>query len=292
MSAQLKTYGSSDVSVVDVIFEGYLSRSWGMQDVLKSVLAVENQPYGVLRISSPSLNMNGRLAIAGGKFIIGALITDRSESGYDAVRALLQIRDGNFAYLDTADQRPDDFDEKLYLSIAKLLSHLPDLPETPADLFDEKSLLDKVFGADDALPNSEQIPTAELEIEKGRSISRSMPVGPTTSAAKKSAWAAFQPLLSNSGITSAANRQKLEYPLELNETGSHRQSLTKLRAVRAGSLPWYRQLSRDSFSSKRAMLWIAAIFVLAAIATLFGSTAVFHPNSLTIQKGTTPRTQP
>ena len=263
-----------------------------MHDVLKSVIGVENQPFGVLRISSPSLNLNGRLAISGGNFIVGAAIIDGSETGYDAVRRLLQIREGNFAYLDTAGKRPDDFDEALYLSLSKLVSRLPDLPETAAELFDEKSLLDKVFGADEGLPNSEQQPTADFELDEPRPTGILQSGGPLTAAARKSAWAAFQPLLSNSAGSSAANRKKPQYPMELDETGAHRQSLTKLRGVGSDGRPWYTELWRDSFRSKGALLLIAAIFLLALVATLFGSSAVFHPTSLTIQKGTTPRTQP
>src|SRR5438128_758694 len=130
---------------MDVIFEGALSRSWGMQDVLRAVMAVENQPFGILRISGAE-GVNGRLSVAEGKFIVSAATSDGSSSGYAAVRQLLAAGEGSFAFLDTGGQRPQDPGETLYIAIAKLLELMPGLPVDPAELFDEKSLLDRVFG--------------------------------------------------------------------------------------------------------------------------------------------------
>lgn len=120
--------------------------------MLKAVLGVDDQPFGILRISSPSAKVSGRLAIEDGAYIVGAMATsdvntDGVESGYGALRRLLAARDGNFAYLDVAGTHPRELDDTLHISIEKVCELLPDLPDDPSTLFDEKSLLDKIFGA-------------------------------------------------------------------------------------------------------------------------------------------------
>ena len=81
-----------------------------MADVLRGVMGVENQSYGILRISSPGSNVSGRLAVADSAFVVGAVLSD-GDTGYSAVRRLLLASDGNFAYLDTAGKRPQDLEQ-------------------------------------------------------------------------------------------------------------------------------------------------------------------------------------
>lgn len=289
---------------MDVVFEGAISRSWGMADVLRGIMGVENQPYGILRVSSPGSNVSGRLAIADSQFIVGATVSDGTETGYHAVRRLLMAYDGNFAYLDTGGSKPQDFDQALYISIQKLSDMWPDLPADPADLFDEKSLLDKVFGGTGKMPadpSSGHVPIIRLD-EQGpveppmrSSLVKAMQDAASAAGAGKSshkqAWkTVVQPLLSNS-LVDDQKTSGAQY-FDLDDTASHRQSLTKLRAQHTSDTPWYKELFRESLLSKQAILWIFVILVLGVVATLVGMAAVNQSNSLTIQSGTQERTQP
>lgn len=143
-----------------------------MQDVLKAVMGVDNQPFGILRITSLSGHLSGRLAIARGSYIVGAVAADDLHpegvaSGYDAVRKLLLSSDGNFAFLDSAGKHPSDMDDSLYISIDRIVGLMPDLPEDASRLFDEKSLLDKVFG-----PDGSQIQSFQIEPDYASSTVR------------------------------------------------------------------------------------------------------------------------
>ncbi|MBX9724949.1 MAG: hypothetical protein K2X81_26325 [Candidatus Obscuribacterales bacterium] len=134
---------------VDVIFEGALSKSWGMKDVLKAVADVPNVPFGALRISCPSKNIQGKVLIADAKHVVAASCSDDKDA-YEALRTLLEVKDGNFAFLDLSAEDIADFDQSLFINIDRLIQAMPALPLSSSELFDENTLLDKVFGNDDA----------------------------------------------------------------------------------------------------------------------------------------------
>lgn len=131
---------------MDLILEGNLNASNGTREVLQTLLVRQPEATGILRFSSPRRNINGRLALLSGKFIVGAQITDTDESGYSALKSLLSISDGNFAFLATSNKEALDLGTRLHIDLNALISRLPNLPESSAELFDEKSLLDQVFG--------------------------------------------------------------------------------------------------------------------------------------------------
>jgi hypothetical protein len=174
-----------------------------MQDVLKAIMGVDNQPFGILRISSPTSRLSGRLAIADGAYIVGAVSADdltpeELDSGYLAVRKLLSASEGNFAFLDTDGKRPTDMDGSLYLSIDRLMPLLPQLPEDPGELFDEKSLLDKVFGPDGNLLSTANAPnidtTARMVVDgypytAGGNAASRLRVPPAENESAASGWA-------------------------------------------------------------------------------------------------------
>jgi hypothetical protein len=171
---------------VDVVLEGQLAADWSIKEVLQTISSLSNVELGVLRIASSASAVNGRLAVTRGRFVIGAKMTDTAESGYDAVRKLLSVQTGNFAFLDTSGAPPPDMDQSLHISIGRLLEALPELPAGPEELFDEKALLDEVFGATAAAAagkreTSEILPAPAPEPEK-------QPPPPAS-------WNIFKPLL-------------------------------------------------------------------------------------------------
>lgn len=294
---------------MDVVFEGALSRSWSMADVLRGVMGVDNQPYGILRISSPGSNVSGRLVIADSSFIVGALVSDGSETGYEAARRLLMANDGNFAYLDTGGKRPQDFDQALYISLARVQELWPNLPAEAAELFDEKSLLDKVFGGDGKMPpdpSSGNIPIVRIEermdtksdpriaLMKSLQGSNSSAAGTGNSNKSKQSWQpTVQPLISSNSLVDSVNKVKpVPFNYELDDTGTHnRQSLTKLRGQGGETEGGFKELLQRSLSSKQAMFWFVLVVAVSAVATLVGTGVLNGESSRTMQTDLQ-RTQP
>lgn len=130
---------------MDVLFEGRLNPELHLKTVLQRVL--ENKPQGnlLIRISSPHAASNGRLLIRDGRFITAALLDDSDESGYTALRQLLAVSTGSFAGLRPSQDERIDLIPNLNIELHKVIPLMPALPESPVGLFDEKSLLDKVF---------------------------------------------------------------------------------------------------------------------------------------------------
>lgn len=261
-----------------------------MADVLRGVMAVDNQPYGILRISSPGSNVSGRLAIAESQFIVGAQVSDGSDEGYAAVRRLLLAQDGNFAYLDTGGKRPQDCDHQtLYISLRKMAEAWPNLPEDPNALFDEEALLDKVFGGDGQLPadpsggnlpviqsHEPQLPRLQPPLLKTLPENAISGGGSATSAHKQAWKTIVQPLLSNSLVEGTKTVEGRPAYMDFDDTASHeRQSLTKLRAAGAGNgEPWVKTLLKESFFQKRALMMVLIVLMLAALATFISMGAL------------------
>lgn len=140
---------------MDLLLEGQLSPQLGIREVLQAVLQQTSEATGILRISCPHRNLNGRLALVNGQFIVSAQIADSDENGYDAVKQLLTITEGNFAFLETDNNKSLDLGRAVHINLVSLIDRLPNLPDNPADLFDQQSLLDEVFGPDNLAGNQQ-----------------------------------------------------------------------------------------------------------------------------------------
>ncbi|HEY9733823.1 MAG TPA: hypothetical protein V6C89_18070 [Drouetiella sp.] len=132
---------------MDVVFEGRLTDEVPLKSVLQKI--VEKRPSGnlLLRVATPDRNCDGKICIVDGRFITAAIVAQTRETGYDAVRKILSVTEGNFACL-----RPNKEDSlmipySLNIELDKILPLIPNLPDEADGLHDEKSLLDKVFGA-------------------------------------------------------------------------------------------------------------------------------------------------
>ena len=117
-----------------------------MPELLKAVAGTTRVQFGILRISSSDGRLSGKLLIVNNSDIGGAHLADDSEHGYAAARRLLSVAEGNYAFLDGGLKRPPNFGQELCLSINRTVSSWPNLPDQPGELFDEKGLLDKIFG--------------------------------------------------------------------------------------------------------------------------------------------------
>jgi hypothetical protein len=114
---------------MEVLFQGKLSAEQEMREVLEDLLYLPEGPVGVLRISAPGDNLNGRITLYQRRYIIGATIADSAECGYDAVRKLLAVQEGNFAFMETGEE-PDKADNPMCLDLRELVPLLPNLPDT------------------------------------------------------------------------------------------------------------------------------------------------------------------
>lgn len=167
---------------MDVVFEGRLTDDVQLKNVLQKVL--EKRPSGnlLLRVATSARDCDGKICIVDGRFITAAIISNTRESGYPAVRKLLSIKDGNFACLRPSSDDSLSIPYSLNIELEKILPLVPDLPESPNGLHDEKSLLDKVFGANafDALEERAEIKPQIVDIK---------PQNPNAS------WQLLQPLV-------------------------------------------------------------------------------------------------
>src|SRR4030095_3489271 len=100
---------------MEVVFQGRLTSEQDLRDVLNDLLALTTGELGILRISSSSNKLSGRLVIHRRQSVIGAQIPDTGESGYPALRKLLSVRQGSFAYVDLEGQplKPEDENVKV-----------------------------------------------------------------------------------------------------------------------------------------------------------------------------------
>ena len=222
---------------VDLVFEGSLSRAWGIKDALGAVLGVSDLAYGVLRLSSLQNDLHGKVLVSKSSHIVGARC-NKSTDAYESLRLLLSLQQGNFAFLDLSAE-PVDFDQSLFISIAAVLRRLPNLPDAASELFDQESLLDRVFG-DSAQDRSEETEDSSAKMRVSSVfITEEIPLhgrGPISSSSEKSSsqapitkWNVLEPF----GKLPPANALELEKQTGefLQSADGQRTSIVKLRAM-------------------------------------------------------------
>lgn len=175
---------------MDLIFEGRLSDQIAMQDILARIKSDQTPGLKILRVYRQRDGLSGKIAIDGGKYVMAAVIQNSSESGYQALKMMLSMTDGNFAVLNAKPGDSIEFQPNLHIGLEQLLNTLPNLPENPSKLFDERGLLDRVFGQDFEL-NEE--PRRQDPQESNTFVP---PIAaPGASMQGSAAWSLMQPLL-------------------------------------------------------------------------------------------------
>lgn len=233
---------------MDLVFEGSLSKAWGIKDALGAVLTVPDLPYGVLRLSSPNKNIQGKVLISNGSHIVGAQ-ANFCDDAYEALRGLLSLEQGNFAFLDLSDESID-FDQSLFISIEVVLRALPALPESASSLFDQGSLLDRVFGNQDpeqVLPSKDDPQTAllkgsgvfpanEITLHGRGPIQTKSAPEPVVPEAPITKWNIVEPFQGLSGGSKLSSGSML--PDFVQTPDEQRTSMLKLKAVSANEAGW------------------------------------------------------
>lgn len=242
---------------MDLIFEGRLSDQVAMKDVLLRIKALPAPGLKILRINRQRDGLNGKIAIDGGKYVTAASVIDSFETGYSALRLLLSIDEGNFALLNAKPGDSIELQPNLHIEIDQLVKTMPHLPDSPAKLFDERALLDKVFGQDFTLG---ELPALQDEDEE-EPIPPPMVLSGTHKIPDKAAWALMQPLIDNEsyppGVVSAEDVQNAV------QSRNPRKTLTGSPALRQSEY-----LSKDKPEEANFQMPIiaAAILVLVVIA--------------------------
>lgn len=121
---------------LDVIVEGKITSEEPMKEVIETLVDLKNFPHLVLRVSASDNDLEGRIAFSHGGYILGGRINNSDESGYPAIHKLLSIKSGNYAILDPGRQQIGDINQTLWILSERVKERLPDLPTSPAGLFD------------------------------------------------------------------------------------------------------------------------------------------------------------
>jgi hypothetical protein len=196
---------SSARSPMLVLFEGRVHPGFTMRDVLKQIFLLQSPGPGVLRVTSTDGTVNGHIHIHDCTFITGASLKVSGIVGYDALRTIIaNFSQGSFALLSV--QKGDSFesDQSMNIEVRKLAEDIDHLPESPVGLFDQTSLLDKVFNPS-AAPQTPQpakvmaTPPSELQSIFGRVL-----LAPEEAAKPDVNWSAVQPFLGGDPGTSGS----------------------------------------------------------------------------------------
>ena len=107
-----------------------------MMDVIETVVELKNFPHLVLRISDKESDLEGRISFSHGGYILGGKINNSECYGYPAIHKLLSIKNGNYAVLDPGPQQISDINQTLWIMSERVMNSLPNLPDSPVDLFD------------------------------------------------------------------------------------------------------------------------------------------------------------
>lgn len=179
---------------MDVVFEGRLTDEVQLRNVLLKIQ--EKRPSGnlLLRVATTARDCDGKICIVDGRFITAAIISGTRENGYTAVRRLLSIEQGNFACLRPSPDDSLSIPYSLNIELEKVIPLVPNLPESPNGLHDEKSLLDKVFGSN-AFDPIEQKPQIQPEVQSNGDTARTAAQNPNAS------WQLLQPLVAPNEVS-------------------------------------------------------------------------------------------
>ncbi len=244
---------------MDLIFEGRLSDQVAMKDVLLRVKNVPVPGLKILRINRQRDGLHGKIAFDGGKYVTAAFVIDSVETGYTALRLLLSIDEGNFALLNAKHGDSIELQPNLHIEIDQLIQTMPYLPDNPSKLFDERALLDKVFGQDFTLG---ELPALQDE-EEEQPIPPPMVVSGTHKIPDKAAWALMQPLIDNESFPPGiVNGDDVE---NVAQTRNPRKTLTGSPALRQSEY-----LSKDKPAESNSQMRMIAVAVILLVILAIG----------------------
>lgn len=146
---------------MDVIVEGKITPEEGIDEVIQTVIDLKAVQHAILRVTCADSDLQGRVAFSQGGYILGGQVAESGETGYAAVKKLLEVRKGNYAILDPGRTYVPEVNQSLWIKGEKVIDRLPNLPESVDDLLDAnpESLAQKV----------EHTPIGRIDIKTDRS---------------------------------------------------------------------------------------------------------------------------
>lgn len=244
--------------LVDLIFEGRLSDQIAMRDVLLRIRTDPTPGMKILRINRQRDGLDGKIAFDGGKYVTAASVVDSLETGYTALKLLLSVSEGNFALLNAQPGDSIEMQPNLHIEIDQLLKTMPHLPDNPSQLFDERAILDKIFGKDFTLADLPSLPEEDEPVEPTQP---SAAISGANKISDKAAWALMQPLIDDEsfppGLVSAEEVQNIV------AGRSPRKTITGSPALRKSE---YLSKGKPSANDTRMTMIAGVIVVLVVIA--------------------------
>ncbi len=107
------------------LLKGRISDVEGLREALEIITTFKEVSQAVLDVRAPSVS--GKIGVAWGRFITGALITGSDEKGKKALRQLLIVREGTFTFNALEPQPGIELIQALGLDLARTAAVVPEL---------------------------------------------------------------------------------------------------------------------------------------------------------------------
>jgi hypothetical protein len=130
---------------MNIISEGRLSYEHRIANILTTVRQQSSSGFILLSLSSQDLQADGIISIRDSRFITGAISNTDGLTGYPALKRLLSLAVGTYTLSQLDANQLADFDQDINIDLDRIIAVVPSLPENLSELFDQASLLDKVF---------------------------------------------------------------------------------------------------------------------------------------------------
>lgn len=150
------------LKALDTLFDGQLNKNLTVRELLKRILGLKQPGISFLRIANVDQTLDGRIFIMDSKLIIGATMNGAPQSGYAALEPLLKIEEGSFAFVAPSDTDSLTVDRSLNMEIKSLLHSYESARQEINTVFDQESLLDRVFNIAELV---DAVPTQPQSIE-------------------------------------------------------------------------------------------------------------------------------
>lgn len=130
---------------MNIISEGTLSYECRISNILKAIRQQPSSGLSLLSLSSPDHLTDGIISIRDSRFITGAISNTDGVTGYSALKGLLSLALGTYSLSQLEPDQLANFDQDINIDLDRVIAVVPSLPENLSELFDQESLLDKVF---------------------------------------------------------------------------------------------------------------------------------------------------
>ncbi len=139
---------------MELVCSGAIADESSMRQVIDSLLQQSNTQPSLLRITSPGQNLNGRLAVAPGGYIVSAR-DDSGEEGYQVIRKLLAVTDGSFALMAARQEELQQMVQNAYVELGSVLENMEGHSVSCQVHFEhDKAIADRPSGGKDAAPHA------------------------------------------------------------------------------------------------------------------------------------------